>query len=326
MPLLLLPRSFQVNSAGLPYGGAKLYTYRAGTTTNLTVYKDPLFAVAHTNPIVADSAGLFPAIYTNPASGFNLRLILKTSADVTIYDEDNIPAAPSDFVDVNASGDLSVVGNALIDGTTQLSGTLTQSQPTFLRYLVESDAAVDAGIWREQISGGEYSLATVTAGFGTGWNVCRAVRSPTGVSLTLVEIGDSVSLPTVKINGNLAATIVTGTFTGTLTGMTTTVTASFSYLKVGGWVSIWLTSGADVTGTSNSTALTITGAPAAIFPTAVRQAGFVLGKDNGTQKGMNAIMGTTGTLSLSLGIDASTAFTTSGTKGILGSFACGYPA
>src|SRR5262249_26788373 len=88
MSLLLLPRSVPVDSAGHPLGLAQLFVYRAGTLTNLTVYTTSALSVAHSQPIVADTAGLFPAIYTNPASGFDLRLVLKTAAGVTVYDED----------------------------------------------------------------------------------------------------------------------------------------------------------------------------------------------------------------------------------------------
>lgn len=90
MSLFLLPRSFHVNSAGLPYALAKLYHYRAGTLTTLSVYTDETFTTPHANPILADANGLFPAVYVNPNSGFSLRVILQTSAGVQLYDEDNI--------------------------------------------------------------------------------------------------------------------------------------------------------------------------------------------------------------------------------------------
>lgn len=43
--------------------GAKLYWYAAGTTTPATTYSDPDLSVPNTNPVVADGAARFPAIW-----------------------------------------------------------------------------------------------------------------------------------------------------------------------------------------------------------------------------------------------------------------------
>src|SRR5690349_20190299 len=108
--LLYLPRQFHVASDGQPYSAAKLYTYRATTTTPLDVYTTSALNVAHANPVEADANGVFPAIYVNPASGYDLKVILTTSADVEIYTEDNIPRQESVFGSGSFSGNLSVTG------------------------------------------------------------------------------------------------------------------------------------------------------------------------------------------------------------------------
>jgi hypothetical protein len=46
-----------VDANGLPYSGAKLFTYAAGTTTKLASYTDSALSIAHANPIILDSAG-----------------------------------------------------------------------------------------------------------------------------------------------------------------------------------------------------------------------------------------------------------------------------
>jgi hypothetical protein len=82
-------RQVRVNSQGRPHAGARAYFYDAGTTTSRSVYTSAARTVAHTNPVVANSAGLFPAIYLDPQH--NYRCITQTSAGIAIDDEDNIP-------------------------------------------------------------------------------------------------------------------------------------------------------------------------------------------------------------------------------------------
>jgi hypothetical protein len=69
-----------------PLSGALLYFYLEGTTTPTSVYSDAERTVEHANPVVADSGGQFPAIYTAP--GTTYRATLKTAAGVTIADFD----------------------------------------------------------------------------------------------------------------------------------------------------------------------------------------------------------------------------------------------
>lgn len=72
-----------------PYAGAKLYFYATGTTTPQSVYTTAALNVAHTNPVVADSGGQFPAIYFDASKQY--RGILKNSTEsVTMYDIDPI--------------------------------------------------------------------------------------------------------------------------------------------------------------------------------------------------------------------------------------------
>lgn len=63
----------------------KLYTYAAGTLTPLTAYSTSS-GTTHANPVVLDSLGR-TTIYLSSSS---YRFILKTSADVQIWDQDNI--------------------------------------------------------------------------------------------------------------------------------------------------------------------------------------------------------------------------------------------
>lgn len=118
----LYSEHFQTLDAnGNPMAGAKLYFYSAGTTTDLTVYQDSAAATPHAQPVVADSSGLFAAIYISGNSAF--KTVLKTSADVTVQTVDNI--TPPILLDTE---DQQVTGGARItskDLGTKSSGTLT---------------------------------------------------------------------------------------------------------------------------------------------------------------------------------------------------------
>jgi hypothetical protein len=73
----------------LPF--AKLTFSQTGTSTLQNVYTDADLQVAHTNPVVADSAGVFEPIYLDPTLP-DYRVRLTTTADVLIYQVDDVPS------------------------------------------------------------------------------------------------------------------------------------------------------------------------------------------------------------------------------------------
>src|SRR5688572_14815292 len=76
---------------GIPVNAGKLYAYRTGTTTEQDTYSDSTLDTANANPVVLNSSGrCTTAIYGDPSSGFDYRLTLKTSADVQIWQYDDI--------------------------------------------------------------------------------------------------------------------------------------------------------------------------------------------------------------------------------------------
>lgn len=89
--LFTLANQIPVQSSGAPYGSAKLYFYRAGTTTQQNVYTTAALSTAHDQPVQADTAGVFAPIFLDPGATYDYRYQLKTSADVLIKDVDNYP-------------------------------------------------------------------------------------------------------------------------------------------------------------------------------------------------------------------------------------------
>ncbi|NDD52665.1 hypothetical protein EBZ39_02090 [bacterium] len=77
------------NNDGTVLSGGKIYTYAAGTTTNQATYTTSAGNIAHTNPIILNSAGRVPGgeIWLTAAP---YKFVLNTSTDVLISTYDNI--------------------------------------------------------------------------------------------------------------------------------------------------------------------------------------------------------------------------------------------
>ena len=83
------PQVVRINSAGTPYPSAEINFYLTGTTTKTDTYTTSARSVAHPNPLVADSAGLFPLAYLDPAITYRA-YITQASGGALIKDVDPI--------------------------------------------------------------------------------------------------------------------------------------------------------------------------------------------------------------------------------------------
>lgn len=75
---------------GVILTGGLIYTYAAGGTTPSATYTTSTGNVAHTNPIVLDSAGRVPGGEIWLVMGLNYKFVLKTALGITIATFDNI--------------------------------------------------------------------------------------------------------------------------------------------------------------------------------------------------------------------------------------------
>jgi hypothetical protein len=87
---------------GVILSGGKLYSYVAGTTTPQTTYTSNAGNIAHTNPIILDSAGRVPTGEIWLTAGNNYKFALYTSANVLITTWDNITGINGTGVATNA--------------------------------------------------------------------------------------------------------------------------------------------------------------------------------------------------------------------------------
>lgn len=102
MPYFLAPdpaqSTFLIPGTNTPGDGVQLFTYEAGTTTKITVYKDNAGSASHTNPIVLDSGGNLPsASVIWLASGNTYKFVWAPANDT------DPPASPYRTID-NVSG------------------------------------------------------------------------------------------------------------------------------------------------------------------------------------------------------------------------------
>jgi len=112
MASLFTEGKFQAFDAdGNPLASGKLYSYAAGTLTPLATYTTQAGNVANANPVILDSAGR-ASVWLGEST---YRVILKTAADVTIYDVDNI------------EGDLSGDGASAIGYTPPGTGAVART-------------------------------------------------------------------------------------------------------------------------------------------------------------------------------------------------------
>jgi len=117
------------DNSGNPLASGKVYTYKAGTTTDKAVYTDSAGATPETNPVILDSNGR-KQVY---ASG-SYKFVVKTSADVTLYTLDNL------FFETNYAttiAEISALNSAgleiVIKSAITMTGNLTLTAP--LRFL-----------------------------------------------------------------------------------------------------------------------------------------------------------------------------------------------
>lgn len=137
-----------LDGSGNPLSSGKLYTYQAGTSTLATTYQTSS-GTAHSNPIVLDSAGRISGsseIYLEPGQSY--KFVLKTSADVEVWTQDNIGATPPSSVNVDISG---TAGENLTAGN--------------VVYISAGDGSLTAGNWYKGDADNAYSSTTPVMAF-----------------------------------------------------------------------------------------------------------------------------------------------------------------
>lgn len=136
-----VPQQVFLDNSGNPLNGGLVYTYLAGTTTATTTWSDQGLTTTHANPIVLNSAGRPTAGGIYLSTSVLYKFIVKTSAGVTIYTQDNI--SPNLAASV-ASSDNATCGGRI---------TLTSATP-----ITTSDVAAATTVYYTPYQGNRCSL------------------------------------------------------------------------------------------------------------------------------------------------------------------------
>jgi len=128
-----------LNDNGDPISGAKLYLYESGTTTPIVSYSDSAMTISHTSPVVANSVGVFPSIYTANTS---CKIDIETSNGVSLS------GFPVDNIIINALQITPEYSNidSLKDEAATLSVGSIQKTTSGNLYKVATSTATDADI------------------------------------------------------------------------------------------------------------------------------------------------------------------------------------
>lgn len=203
---------------GLPLSGGLVYVYDVGTTTPKTVYSNAGLSVSAANPIVCDAYGLHDMHYVATGS---YKIVVKTSAAVTVYTRDNIdgrvPVGAGALAIANggtgatdAAAALSALGGVDQDTFTELStqvasiaGSLASTEGTQIATgtTAQRDATPSEGLIRDNTTLGQLEGYILS-----NWRQI-SVAPPVAGGFKNLSIANNSSTPTTKID--LSADAVT---------------------------------------------------------------------------------------------------------------------
>ena len=186
-------------TVGVPASGEKLYFYLTGGTTATPAYADAALASPLSNPVVADSAGRFPAIYLDTAISY--RVVQKTAADVTVPNGDRDPVAFP--VSLTTAGVQAIVAAELVAGanvtitpagvTLVIAADLTNAKPieAIIVPVFDTPTVVTAGV-------GKFSFRMPYAFTLSSVRASLATAQATGALMTANVKANGVSLFSTK--------------------------------------------------------------------------------------------------------------------------------
>lgn len=214
-----------LDDSGVPVNAGKLYAYRTGTTTAQDTYSDSTLSTPNANPIELNSAGRSTtAIYGNPASGYDYRLRLSTSADAQIWQYDDI---------VVDGADTATFSEGSFTGT--LTGMSSTTTGTISYRIVSNSAGTGKLCFLYNATGSNISgTSNTTAMTMTGLPAACTPAAATYVDTTVIDNGTSVAgAAQISASGTTITFSTDAAFSST--GFTNTGTKGL----VSGWLLVY---------------------------------------------------------------------------------------
>ena len=246
------------DNSGLILSGGLLYIYSAGTTTPVTAYQDSAGTVAHTNPIVIDSAGRIPSeVWLTTGAAY--KFVLKTSTSVTLWTMDNLNGIndPSSVPWSIITGEpTTLAGYGITDGITAATAASTYA-PLASPSLTGTASATDEAANSYNIGWRDCPQNAKTANYQLLISDRGKQVLMNGTSLTLtIPANGTVAFPlgtTIMVVNSNATSLTVAITTDTMTLANSTTTGSrtlaqnglATLTKVG--ASNWLIAGTGVT-------------------------------------------------------------------------------
>lgn len=245
----LAKQQFFDNNGRLLVGG-KLFTYIAGTTTKQATYVNSAGITPNANPIILD----FRAeanIWVPPNVGY--KYVLAPSSDT------DPPTNPIWTVDNLVSSQLITLYGGVDSGVTNayvlnFTANFTSYTDGIVIYWIPSNT--NTGPSTINVNG--LGVVSIVNQNGTALSSSQLVANQVA---TIMYKGGQFLL----ISSGIAPSVVSGSFVPNWTGFGVPPTGNIFYQKIGGLV-IAQCDAAGMTGTSNSTAMTITNLPAILRP------------------------------------------------------------
>jgi hypothetical protein len=299
---------------GNPLVGGKLFTYAAGTSTKLAT-KVSSAGADNTNPIILDYRGE-ANVWVPPNVAYKYILAPSTDTDP--------PTKPIWAVD-------NIVSTQLL---TLYGGTDTGSVNAYALTFVAPFTAYADGIVIYWLPANTNTGASTLNVNGLG---ALAIVDQSGNPLTSGAIVVNQITGVILSGGSWRIMTVSagsaGSFTGTLTGMVGATTGTVNYrISATGVVSLLVA--IDIFGTSNTTAMTMTGLPAAVRPGTALVNATCMVRDNGnTGMAAMALVDNSGVIEFRIAKTNTVAnysqyaingFTAAGSKGLSGSWTITY--
>jgi len=128
------PKFVGLDNSGNPLSSGKLYSYLAGTSTPAATYSDSDLTTPNANPTILDAGGR-ASVYLSATS---YKFVLKSSADATIYTQDNVISSAPYNVDLDVP---ITAGEALTSGQAIYISDGTGARTAGRWYLTDSDTA-----------------------------------------------------------------------------------------------------------------------------------------------------------------------------------------
>ncbi len=248
----VLPFQTTFDRLGVVAPGSQFYFYTSGTSSPLDTYADKALTTPNTNPVVADSAGLLPDIWLQPA---NYKVVAKTSADVELWTADPVDGA-------------NVANNTSIIATGTTTGRILEDR------FAEQINPYDDGATGDGTTDDRAALATADTLATTNGSSLRFSEGTFLINSNLTIAADCVFEPGASVK---VPTGVTVTFTGALSAgpwqifeLAGTAAIDLSKAAVDAVNPVWFGAKGDVRffdGNATASDATLTG-PAGTFETA----------------------------------------------------------